>query len=336
MNLKDDHKKLLFLVAVLFSASVSSYSQSPIADLIDRVKPSVVKLIVFDDSGSSTKIGTGFFISKSKLVTNKHVIDGAKSVRIKMFDETDLYTNNIQTIPNTDIAILDFDAKGNFVKPLPIAATPPRVGDRVIVYGAPLGLEGSVSDGVISAFRNLEGNDLIQLTAPISTGSSGSPVLDLEGRVIGVATLSIKGGQSLNFAIPVASFSSYILNDISTSQAKTGGSSKSTTENMPISSKRDITGSWLNLMNGHTYQIVDDGEKLAISWWLDPLVCKWYGDIAIGYVPGSFFVALKPMEGDRVGVWLSAKLRPTDSEERILKILTKNTRAKPAYVLQLK
>src|SRR5262249_50985146 len=74
-------------------------------------------------------------------------------------------------------------------------------GQKVIVIGNPTGLTGTVSDGIISAFR--EDRSLIQITAPISQGSSGSPVMDETGHVIGVATLVSAEGQNLNFAIAV-------------------------------------------------------------------------------------------------------------------------------------
>jgi S1-C subfamily serine protease len=74
-------------------------------------------------------------------------------------------------------------------------------GQKIIVIGNPLGLEGSVSEGIISAIRTDEG--LVQITAPISPGSSGSPVMTEDAKVMGVATLQSERGQNLNYAIPV-------------------------------------------------------------------------------------------------------------------------------------
>jgi len=77
------------------------------------------------------------------------------------------------------------------------------VGERIIVYGSPLGLEKTVSDGIVSAIREVPGHGtLIQITAPISPGSSGSPVLNMKGEVIGIATFQFIKGKNLNFAIP--------------------------------------------------------------------------------------------------------------------------------------
>jgi hypothetical protein len=83
-----------------------------------------------------------------------------------------------------------------------LANSSPREGDKIIVVGNPLGLEGSISDGIVSAFRTTRDlGKLIQITAPISPGSIGSPVINTNGEVIGVATLNLEGGQNLNFAI---------------------------------------------------------------------------------------------------------------------------------------
>ncbi|MDH3531162.1 MAG: tetratricopeptide repeat protein, partial [Acidobacteriota bacterium] len=84
-----------------------------------------------------------------------------------------------------------------------IVATSPEEGESIVVIGNPYGLEGSVSNGIVSAVREIPGyGRIIQITAPISPGSSGSPVVNMRGQVIGVATLQAEEGQSLNFAVP--------------------------------------------------------------------------------------------------------------------------------------
>ena len=90
-------------------------------------------------------------------------------------------------------------------------------GQRVLVIGNPDGLEGTVSDGIISAFRS--GRSMIQITAPISPGSSGSPVLDETGQVIGMATLVSKEGQNLNFAISAEAIKDSIQSGVTPSVA---------------------------------------------------------------------------------------------------------------------
>jgi len=89
------------------------------------------------------------------------------------------------------------------VRPLSLDRTSPQEGESVVVIGNPFGLEGSVTNGIVSAVRDIPTfGRIIQITAPISPGSSGSPVVNMQGQVIGVATLQVTGGQSVNFAIP--------------------------------------------------------------------------------------------------------------------------------------
>jgi tetratricopeptide (TPR) repeat protein len=102
-----------------------------------------------------------------------------------------------------DLALLKIDAPPNQVRPLLLDRTSPQEGESVVVIGNPFGLEGSVTNGIVSAVRDIPTfGRIIQITAPISPGSSGSPVVNMQGQVIGVATLQITGGQSVNFAIP--------------------------------------------------------------------------------------------------------------------------------------
>jgi Tfp pilus assembly protein PilF len=102
-----------------------------------------------------------------------------------------------------DIALLKIDVPANQIRPLQLDKTSPQEGESVVVIGNPLGLEGSVTNGIVSAVRDIPTfGRIIQITAPISSGSSGSPVVNMQGQVIGIATLQITGGQSVNFAIP--------------------------------------------------------------------------------------------------------------------------------------
>src|SRR5204863_9460196 len=95
------------------------------------------------------------------------------------------------------------DSPSTYIRPLPLHRTSPQEGESVVVIGSPLGLEGSVTNGIVSAVRDIPTfGRIIQITAPISSGSSGSPVVNMHGQVIGIATLQITGGQSVNFAIP--------------------------------------------------------------------------------------------------------------------------------------
>ncbi len=173
--------------------------------IIKIIKPSVVIVFAYDDKGEFLKLGSGFFISQSgDIITNYHVLQGADSAEVKTSDgKTYPITYIVAGDEQSDIICLSVDIPSQYVHPLSLSATVPEVGERIIVYGSPLGLEKTVSDGIVSAIREVPGyGKLIQITAPISPGSSGSPVLNMKGEVIGIATFQFIEGQNLNFAIP--------------------------------------------------------------------------------------------------------------------------------------
>jgi len=173
--------------------------------LIKRIKPSTVIIFVYDDKGEFLKLGSGFFISQNgDVITNYHVLQGASSAEIKTADEkTYPITYIVAGDEQNDIIRLSVNIPSQYVYPLSLSKTIPEVGERIIVYGSPLGLENTVSDGIVSAIRDIpDYGRIIQITAPISPGSSGSPVLNMKGEVIGIATFQMVEGQNLNFAIP--------------------------------------------------------------------------------------------------------------------------------------
>jgi hypothetical protein len=116
-----------------------------------------------------------------------------------------------------DLALLKVDVPRHLAVPLPIVRAVPQEGESIVVIGNPFGLEGSVSNGIVSAVREISGyGKIIQITAPISPGSSGSPVVNMFGQVIGVATLQAAEGQSLNFAVPAERITQLRINDVQT------------------------------------------------------------------------------------------------------------------------
>jgi putative serine protease PepD len=179
-----------------------------------QAKPSVVLLKVSD--GVDTGSGTGFFISADgRVVTNHHVIEGAALVTASLSDGRSLEVEGIVADdPARDIAIIK--VKGGPFAPLVLGESASlRVGDEIAVVGSPLGLSATLSSGIVSAVREKGpeqvGQDKddrlaswgIQVTAPISPGSSGSPIMNRNGEVVAVAVGMFRGGQELNFGIPV-------------------------------------------------------------------------------------------------------------------------------------
>ena len=173
-----------------------------VPEIVAKAKPAVVKIVTIDEKGSTSQLSTGFFISSDgQAVTNRHVIEGAASIAaVNNNGAVFLFERVVVQPVGVDLVILKFRATD--VPFLTLGKSTTAVeGQKVIVIGNPTGLTGTASDGIISAFR--ENRSLLQITAPISPGWRGSPVMDEDGQVIGVATLLIVEGQNLNFAIAV-------------------------------------------------------------------------------------------------------------------------------------
>ena len=157
-----------------------------------------------DDSDQPLGFGSGFFVQPNRIATNFHVIEGATQGTAKRVGQETVYTiEGVNGVDQEhDLAVLQVSASG--VQPLSIANSEAiEIGDGVYVAGNPKGLDGTFSDGMISGIRGSSADKRLQMTAPISPGSSGGPVLNNIGEVIGVSVATVEGGQSLNFAIPV-------------------------------------------------------------------------------------------------------------------------------------
>ncbi len=193
---------LLLLLFLVIFPSVQAQDQLP--ELVRRIKPSAVAIETYDARGEKLSRGSGFFIDFDRVVTNRHVIDNAYRAEVHSYNGSVYPVKGVIAIDaEGDLALLRVDAPANQVRPLSLDRTSPQEGESVVVIGNPLGLEGSVTNGIVSAVRDIPTfGRIIQITAPISPGSSGSPVVNMQGQVIGVATLQITGGQSVNFAIP--------------------------------------------------------------------------------------------------------------------------------------
>src|SRR5436190_3339299 len=196
--------QIVLVVCGLVCGATAAAGQDELPDLVRRIKPSAVAIETFDARGERLTRGSGFFIDKDRVVTNRHVIDGAFRAEVHLNSGNTFPVKNVLGVDaEGDIALLKVEAPVNQVRPLSLNRTSPQEGESIVVIGNPFGLEGSVTNGIVSAVRDIPGfGRIIQITAPISPGSSGSPVVNMQGQVIGVATLQITGGQSVNFAIP--------------------------------------------------------------------------------------------------------------------------------------
>jgi S1-C subfamily serine protease len=166
----------------------------------------IVSIVMSDKAGQPVAQGSGFLVSKDGLiVTNYHVIAEGSSAIVKLPDGAFYAVDGLLASDKTrDIAVIK--AHGQNFRVLALGNSDRvQVGEDVVAIGNPLSLESTVSNGIVSGIRAVkeEGGDFLQITAPISPGSSGGPLFDMTGAVIGITTMYLKGGENLNFAIPI-------------------------------------------------------------------------------------------------------------------------------------
>jgi tetratricopeptide (TPR) repeat protein len=194
---------ILFSVWVVFLCEPVK-AETDLTELVKVVQPSVATVVAYDVDHNVANIGTGFFVDKNGyLITNYHVLVGKFGAEIKTADGS---TYPIKSVvaenQTTDLIKVRVDIPPEKVHWIKVSDEMPPVAQHVMVVGSPMGLEHSVSDGIVSSVREIPGVGIFfQMSAPISPGSSGSPVVNMEGKVVGVATFQFLQGQNLNFAI---------------------------------------------------------------------------------------------------------------------------------------
>lgn len=199
-------QKIILCILVFLTYSINSYGATELKppEIMDQYGDAVV-LIATVSNGTEAGLGSGFIVKDDGVVvTNYHVIEGAYPALVKL-KNGDIY-EDISVIgynERKDIAVIKIKGFD-----LPIVklgnSNKVRVGEEVVVIGNPHGLENTIADGLLSQVRDAElGYKLHQISAPISAGSSGSPVFNLRGEVIGIATLSDTLGQNINFSVPI-------------------------------------------------------------------------------------------------------------------------------------
>jgi tetratricopeptide (TPR) repeat protein len=211
MEIKMQDKLKIIIVLVLINwlvMTVPLSAATKLTELVNDIRPAVVTVIVYDINQEVTNIGTGFFIDKyGHLITNYHVLDGRYKAEVRTADG-DTYPIKLVIADNkaTDLVKVLVDMPRKKIKWGKTASRLPSIAEQIIVVGSPMGLEQTVSEGIVSSIRKIPSvGDFFQMSAPISPGSSGSPVMNLKGKVVGVATFQMVRGQNLNFAVSVKS-----------------------------------------------------------------------------------------------------------------------------------
>ena len=208
--------KILLFFVVFACFAGESIAQDFLPELVKRIKPSAVAIETFDSKDNTLARGSGFFIAADRVITNRHVIERSSRVEIHLMDGKKFPVKGVLAVDGEgDLALLQVDVPRGLAPTLPLVRSAPQEGESIVVIGNPYGLEGSVSNGIVSAVREISGyGKIIQITASISPGSSGSPVVNMAGQVIGVATLQAAEGQNLNFAVPAERISQLKVADV--------------------------------------------------------------------------------------------------------------------------
>ena len=189
--------------AILVLLGTSAVQAQSVQEIAKKAFGSTVLLVMEDANGQPLSLGSGFFVSDGEIASNLHVVEGAASGYAKLAGQKTKYeVEGVTAVdPERDLVVLEIS--GARASALTLGSSDAvQVGEPVYVVGNPQGLEGTFSQGIISSIREVGTDELLQITAPISPGSSGGPVLNGKGQVIGVSVATFRGGQNLNFAIP--------------------------------------------------------------------------------------------------------------------------------------
>lgn len=196
-------------LAALTAGVVAAQSVAPRRDIPAIAKAAngaVVSIVMSDKDGKPIAQGSGFLVSKDGvIITNYHVIAEGTSALVKLPDGAFFVVDGVLAFDKArDVAVIK--AHGENFRTLTLGDSDRvQVGQEVVAIGNPLSLESTVSNGIVSSIRTIDegGGKYLQVTAPISPGSSGGPLFNMAGEVVGITTMYIKGGENLNFAIPI-------------------------------------------------------------------------------------------------------------------------------------
>ncbi|WP_178130539.1 trypsin-like peptidase domain-containing protein [Reyranella sp. CPCC 100927] len=191
---------LMIAFSGVFAPAGAKEPALPVESIARKALPALVTVLIKDEKGQLIKSGSGFFVAARRVVTNLHVISGGKVVSVATLDRKEFTVASARIDEPHDLAVLEC--------PDATAVTTLRLGDpgavaigeSVVAAGSPLGMQGTISTGIVSAKRIVKGVAVIQTTAPISRGSSGGPLINSRGEVIGINSFAAVDGQNLNFA----------------------------------------------------------------------------------------------------------------------------------------
>lgn len=190
----------LAAVALSFTLIATAKAKTP-ERIFEEASRSMVVIHAYGDNGRLRNQGSGVVIGKDAVVTNCHVIEEAKRIVVV---HTAREIDAAADMSDVERDLCHLTVPGLAAVPATVWSDRLKVGQRVYAIGAPEGLELTISEGLVSSIREFDGSQYIQTSAPISAGSSGGGLFDVEGRLVGITAFFVPEGQNINFALPVS------------------------------------------------------------------------------------------------------------------------------------
>jgi serine protease Do len=185
---------------MLAVAPINSGQERNAEQIFTELSVSIARINVSNASGRPVSIGSGVVIAREKVITNCHVTQGGDTIQVKIDKQS--YSGRVE-LEDRDFDLCRLHVAGLNAPAVRLGQGQNlRSGQKVFAIGAPHGLDLTISDGIVSALREMPGGKVIQTTAPVSPGSSGGGLFDTLGNLVGVVTFQHSKGQNLNFAVP--------------------------------------------------------------------------------------------------------------------------------------
>lgn len=197
-------KKVFYYLCIVCVMCIQTSCKKSLEQIIAETEPATFIVYTYDEFGSPSGSGSGFFIEPSGIgVTNWHVLDKSVKAMIKTHDGRQFEIDSVLCASSKkDVLVFKVKNETNVVfKTLSFDTERPVKGAPIYNIGAPMGMESSVSEGIVASYREDSHGEIVQTTAPISPGSSGSPLLTDKGKVFAVATFKRRGGENMNFGV---------------------------------------------------------------------------------------------------------------------------------------